>query len=230
MFKLFKTQETTYEVPIGIEETNKILRTKLDGFLHSQLPDIVTEDFRYAVTYKVQLTAIHKKETSSFLGIKLSNKDYLRNYRLSVVMFGEPVSIKVLPDGQSAPPITVHNKNDENFACISFIKGENKSLHPIDMEIVSYPTNLKDFEHKTVEVEKIPLYFNKVRYVIRNSSTQIAHREVILPTILEQMLETLKRQLAFQIQREYRTGALVSKLSMGRIEMSPLVSCVSELL
>lgn len=229
----FNVTEETVETLESCSSASQLFGREVDSLRPNQLPDIVTDNFRYAVTYRVELHRRVSLTKHKLFGRESVKHSEILGYTISLNCYAEPVAVNVIPGTLHRPPTQAFN-NNEKICYVSVVRDLPKIV-PIEcVETLSYPQNSSSDKQGyvpcKVQVDRVALDFSQIRYGIYQKKIVSAQEGTsMLPMFLDLMLETASKQLKERIEKDYNNGILVSKLSNGVLKNAD-VTCVSQLL
>lgn len=193
--------------------------------LFYQLPDIVTDTYRYAVTYRINTFRETLTTTTSYFHF-FKEETVQEWYIVELTMQGEPVSITFIPSDKKDRPIFV--QNNSKIDTVRLFRQKDENLYSNLSKAINSPNfdaNSKWLNEPVyVEVKEIKLNWDKIRYRYVAQNVVSFHITDRIQMILEVMVEHCLKQLKNEINRDMRSGKLMREFTNGEVKKNMIVA------
>ena len=218
-----KVHVSTGHKLISHNQERELFHENFEG-LYNQLPDIVTDTYRYAVTYIFHTFKDSVTTTTSYFRI-FKKREVKEWYELELTLRGEPISVTFTPSYRDDKPICVYNSPKNGS--VRLFKSEDENLYS---EVFKKPVTDQNSPHKEgmhspikLTVVDIPLSWNKIRYARLSQKRVDIEDADTIKMAFDLMLETGLICLKSDLEAEMKGGNMLTLLTNGKTNKNCLL-------
>lgn len=218
-----KVHVSTGHKLISHNQERELFHGNFEG-LYNQLPDIVTDTYRYAVTYNFHTFRDSVTTTTSYFRI-FKKREVKEWYKLELTLRGEPISVTFTPSYAEDKPVCVHNSPKNRS--VRFFKSEDENLYS---EVFKKPVTDQNSLHNEgmcspikLTVVEIPLLWNKIRYAHSSQKRVDIEDTDTIKMVFDLMLETGLICLKSDLEVEMKRGNMLTLLTDGKVNKNCLL-------